>query len=76
MVEIFQHQRLEPAAEWMNFLQALTDQAAIAIDNALLFKEQRQTTERLTGSLRRHHRRLVAGAGYARQRDRRAIRGG
>ena len=47
VVEIFQHQRLEPAAEWMDFLQALTDQAAIAIDNALLFKEQRQTNERL-----------------------------
>ncbi len=47
VVEIFQHARLEPAADWMNFLQALTDQAAIAIDSALLFKEQKQTNERL-----------------------------
>ncbi len=47
VVEIYQNERLEPTADWMEFLQALTDQAAIAIDNALLFKEQKQTTERL-----------------------------
>ncbi len=47
VVEIFQKTRLGPAPDWMNFLRALVDQAAIAIDNALLFKEQQQTTERL-----------------------------
>ena len=46
ILEVFHRARLEPDAEWMDFLEALAGQAAIAIDNATLFEElQRSSTE-------------------------------
>lgn len=37
VLEIFHRQRLTPGKPWMDFLEALASQAAIAIDNAMLF---------------------------------------
>src|SRR3990172_8292080 len=37
VLEIFHRSRLDPDPEWMNFLESLAGQAAIAIDNAQLF---------------------------------------
>ena len=37
VLEVFQRSPLEPDSEWMDFLEALAGQAAIAIDNAELF---------------------------------------
>jgi putative nucleotidyltransferase with HDIG domain len=37
VLEIFHRASLEPDAEWLNFLEALAGQAAIAVDNATLF---------------------------------------
>jgi PAS domain S-box-containing protein len=48
VLELFHRTRLEPDGDWMNFLAALGDQAAIAIDSALLFNEQQQTNTHLT----------------------------
>lgn len=38
VLEIFQRRRFEPTAEWLEFLDTLAGQAAIAIDNAALFQ--------------------------------------
>jgi PAS domain S-box-containing protein len=48
VLQIFTRSRLQPSPEWMGFLDALADQAAIAINSALLFNEQQQTHARLT----------------------------
>ena len=48
ILEIFAHAQLEASAEWMGFLEALADQAAIAINSAQLFDEQQQNHTRLT----------------------------
>ncbi len=48
VMQIFNRTRLDPTPDWMGFLQTLTDQAAIAIDNAQLFNEQQRTNQRLT----------------------------
>jgi len=39
VIEIFQRAPLQPDAEWLNFLEALAEQAAIAIDSAKLFND-------------------------------------
>lgn len=39
VLEVFHRSRLEPDEDWHNFLQALAGQAAIAIDNAVLFQK-------------------------------------
>lgn len=39
VLEIFQRSPLNPDADWLNFLKTISGQAAIAIDNALMFKE-------------------------------------
>jgi len=39
VLEIFHRTRLEPDQEWLEFLEALATQGAIAIDNAALFEE-------------------------------------
>ncbi|HVF99782.1 MAG TPA: HD domain-containing phosphohydrolase, partial [Chloroflexia bacterium] len=45
-LEVFNRSRLDPDAEWLDFLEALAGQAAIAIDNATLFDDlQRSNTE-------------------------------
>lgn len=46
VLEIFQRSRLEPDPEWLDFLETLSTQAAIAIDNAGLFERlQRSNLE-------------------------------
>ncbi|HEY0068973.1 MAG TPA: HD domain-containing phosphohydrolase, partial [Chloroflexia bacterium] len=45
-LEVFHRSRLEPDAEWLDYLEALAGQAAIAIENATLFDDlQRSNTE-------------------------------
>lgn len=39
VLEIFQRSSLNPDIDWLNFLKTISGQAAIAIDNALMFKE-------------------------------------
>ena len=39
VLEIFQRSPLNPDDDWLNFLKAISGQAAIAIDNAMMFKE-------------------------------------
>lgn len=39
VLEIFQRSPLNPDADWINFLKMLAGQAAIAIDNATMFKD-------------------------------------
>jgi len=39
VLEVFQRAQLEPGQEWLNFLEALAGQAAIAVDNSSLFKD-------------------------------------
>jgi putative nucleotidyltransferase with HDIG domain len=39
VLEIFQRTPLDPDTDWLNFLKTLAGQAAIAIDNAIMFKE-------------------------------------
>ena len=46
VLEIFQRTRLEPDPDWLDFLQTLTTQAAIAVDNSQLFDNlQRSNVE-------------------------------
>jgi putative nucleotidyltransferase with HDIG domain len=39
VLEIFQRSSLNPDTDWLNFLKTISGQAAIAIDNAIMFKE-------------------------------------
>jgi len=39
VLEVFHRTPLQPDEEWLNFFKALAEQAAIAIDNALLFND-------------------------------------
>jgi putative nucleotidyltransferase with HDIG domain len=39
VLEVFHRAPLEPGQEWLDFLEALAGQAAIAVDNATLFKD-------------------------------------
>jgi PAS domain S-box-containing protein len=48
VLQIFNQARLEASADWMGFLEALADQAAIAISSAQLFTDQQHTNARLT----------------------------
>lgn len=46
VLDIYHHKLNLPDREWMNFLEALAKQAAIAVDNALLFEDlQRSNLE-------------------------------
>ncbi len=46
LLEIFHRAPLDPDPEWLNFLEVLAGQAAIAIDNAILFEDlQRSNIE-------------------------------
>ncbi|MBK9940493.1 MAG: PAS domain S-box protein [Kouleothrix sp.] len=47
VLEVFHRSRLEPDGEWLNFLETLGGQTAIAIDNAALFKGLQQTNMEL-----------------------------
>lgn len=44
VLEIFQRSSFHPDADWLNFFEALTHQAAIAIDNAQLFNARSSPT--------------------------------
>jgi PAS domain S-box-containing protein len=48
VLEIFHRAPLSPDSEWMDFLQTLAGQAAIAIDNAELFEELQRSNVELT----------------------------
>jgi PAS domain S-box-containing protein len=48
ILEIYHRSPLNPDAEWMDFLEALSMQAAIAIDNAELFKNLQRSNMELT----------------------------
>jgi len=45
VLEIFHRARLDPDEEWREFLEALAAQAAIALDNAVLFKDLQHSLE-------------------------------
>jgi PAS domain S-box-containing protein len=47
VMELFHRARLEPDAEWLNFMETLAGQAAIAIDNATLFENLQRTNVEL-----------------------------
>ncbi len=48
VLEIFSRRHLQPEPEWEEFLEALASQAAIAIDNAELFRDLQRSNEELT----------------------------
>ncbi|MEO6458378.1 MAG: HD domain-containing phosphohydrolase [Chloroflexia bacterium] len=47
VLEIFHRSHLQPDAAWLDFLEALAGQAAIAIDNATLFNDQQRANVEL-----------------------------
>lgn len=47
VLEIFNRSALHPGAEWVNYLETLAGQAAIAIDNAQLFEGMQQSNQEL-----------------------------
>jgi HD-GYP domain-containing protein (c-di-GMP phosphodiesterase class II) len=47
VLDIFQRSTLEPDSEWLDFLDALAGQAAIAIDNSTLYHRERRAHEDL-----------------------------
>ena len=48
VLEVFHRAPLEPDPEWLEFLEALAGQAAIAIDNASLFEDLQRSNLELT----------------------------
>jgi putative nucleotidyltransferase with HDIG domain len=48
VLETYHRTPAEPDAEWRNFLETLAGQAAIAIDNSVLFEELQQTNMNLS----------------------------
>jgi putative nucleotidyltransferase with HDIG domain len=48
VLEVFHRSRIEPDSEWRSFLETLGGQAAIAIDNSVLFEELQQTNMNLS----------------------------
>jgi PAS domain S-box-containing protein len=48
VLETFHRSLIEPDLEWRNFLETLAGQAAIAIDNSVLFEELQQTNMNLS----------------------------
>jgi len=48
VLEIFHRARLNPDPEWLNFLETLAGQAAIAVDNAQLFEYLQRSNTNLT----------------------------
>jgi HD-GYP domain-containing protein (c-di-GMP phosphodiesterase class II) len=47
VLEIFHRSHLDPDLDWMNFLETLSGQASIAIDNVLLFEGIQQSNQEL-----------------------------
>ncbi len=50
VLEIFHRAPLSPDAEWLDFLEALAGQAAIAVDNATLFNDLQRSNSDLTAA--------------------------
>jgi response regulator RpfG family c-di-GMP phosphodiesterase len=50
VLEIFHRAPLDPDAEWLDFLETLAKQAAIAVDNAQLFDSLQRSNTELTGA--------------------------
>ena len=48
VLEIFHRSPLEPDADWLNFLNMIAGQAAIAIDNAVLFRDLQRSNAELS----------------------------
>ncbi len=48
VLEIFNRSSLNPQMEWLDFLEALASQAAIAIDNATMFNDLQRTNTELS----------------------------
>jgi PAS domain S-box-containing protein/putative nucleotidyltransferase with HDIG domain len=48
VLEVFHRTAFEPDVEWFDFLNALAGQAAIAIENAMLFKSLQRSNSELT----------------------------
>ena len=48
VLEIFHRSALDPDPEWLNFLETLAAQAAIAVENALLFEGNQRANQQLT----------------------------
>jgi putative nucleotidyltransferase with HDIG domain len=48
VLEVFHRQTLTPDPEWLQFLETLAGQAAIAIDNAVLFEDLQRSNSELT----------------------------
>jgi putative nucleotidyltransferase with HDIG domain len=48
VLEIFHRSTLQPNADWLIFLNAIAGQAAIAIDNAVLFRELQKSNAELS----------------------------
>src|SRR5512143_3072817 len=48
VLEIFHRRPLNPDSEWLDFMEALAGEAAIAVENAILLKELQRTNFELT----------------------------
>lgn len=48
VLEIFHRSILQPDSDWLNFLNMIAGQAAIAIDNAMLFRELQRSNAELS----------------------------
>jgi putative nucleotidyltransferase with HDIG domain len=48
VLEVFHRNRLEPDSAWISYLETIAEQAAIAIDNAMLFEDLQRTNVELT----------------------------
>jgi PAS domain S-box-containing protein len=48
VMEVFHRGRLDPEPEWLSYLETMAEQAAIAIDNAVLFEDLQRSNVELT----------------------------
>jgi PAS domain S-box-containing protein len=48
VLEVFHRKRLEPDPTWLSYLDTIAEQAAIAVDNAMLFEDLQRTNVELT----------------------------
>jgi HD-GYP domain-containing protein (c-di-GMP phosphodiesterase class II) len=48
VLEVFNRSMLEPDVDWLDFLETLAGQAAIAVENAMLFKDLQRSNSELT----------------------------
>lgn len=47
VLEVFHRERLDPASNWFDFLEALAGQASIAVDNAELYEDLQRSHQQL-----------------------------